>query len=449
LGGDEFGVVLPGARRDEAAAVARAIHDVIATRIECSIGVATSEDGETTSDDFLRVADAALYACKGDDTMRVQTLVAGSARSVAAAPRLNAKPPSMTYAQLRRAGGPPERPAQGIHSGWLLRGSFWVVAASGAMIIAGIAIEGSTNTYGDLILLIGAPWIAANLLLGWVYFGSSGSPDRSIVFARFAAAMLVGAGITIAMLSHGGITAPIIAGLYLKVLFDAVALTRRQAAETAAVSIAWWLLAVALSPADQLWAVPYQLTVFAVSFGLGVVARRAFTDATSQRLRLAHTDALTGLRNRPGFTQGAERAFAAARAEQRPFAIVAFDLDDFKQVNDTKGHAAGDALLQEVARITKSTLPSAYSVGRLGGDEFVAAVPAGSVEEAGALATALTTKLTPIVGASIGCAVYPADGHTLEALLQSADHRSYSAKPGRTRHSPLAVAPDDDGIAAA
>ena len=449
LGGDEFGVILPGAKRDVAAALADAIHAALAARIQSSIGAATSEDGETTADDFLRVADAALYACKGDPETHVHSLVAGSARSVAAAPKLSVKAPALTYAQLRAPGGPPERPAQGIHFGWLLRGSFWVVAASGLMIIAGIAVEGPENRYGELVLLIGAPWVLANVVLGWVYFGTSGSPDRRILFARYAASILVGLGISFAMLAHGGITAPIVAGLYLKVLFDAVVLARREALETASISLAWWLFAVLLSPADQMWAVPYQLTLFVVSFGLGSVARRAFTDATSARLRLAHTDALTGLRNRPGFTQGAERAFAAARLEQRPFAIVAFDLDDFKQVNDTKGHAAGDELLQQVAEITRDTLPSAYSVGRLGGDEFVAAVPAGSVEEAGALATALTTKLTPLVGASIGCAVYPADGTTLESLLQSADHRSYSAKPGRTRHSPLTVASDDDGIAAA
>ena len=449
LGGDEFGIVLPGARRADADALAAAIHDALAVRIESSVGVAFSEDGETTSDDFLRVADAALYACKADPESHVQSLVAGTARSVAAAPKSGVKAPSMTYQQLRRGGGPPDRPAQGVHFGWLLRGSFWVVAASGAMVVAGIAIEGPQNAYGEIVLLMAAPWILANIVLGWVFGHASGSPDRRILMARGAASILVGLGISFSMLAHGGITSPIIAGLYLKVLFDASVLARRQAAETAAVSLAWWGLVIALSPTDQYWAVPYQLTLFAVSFGLGMVGRNAFMDATSARLRLAHTDALTNLRNRPGFTQGAERAFSAARAEGRPFAIVAFDLDDFKLVNDTKGHAAGDELLQQVAEITRDTLPSAYSVGRLGGDEFVAAVPAGSVEEAGALATALTAKLTPLVGASIGCAVYPADGDTLEALLRSADHRSYSAKPGRTRHSPLAVAPEDGGIAAA
>lgn len=449
LGGDEFGVVLPGARRAEATALATAIHDAVAARIESSVGVAFSEDGETTSDDFLRVADAALYACKAEPETHVQSLVAGTARSVAAAPKSGVKAPAMTYQQLRRAGGPPERPAQGVHFGWLLRGSFWVVAAAGTMIVGGIAIEGTANVYADIVLLMAVPWVLTNIALGWIFGHATGSPGRQILLARGAASILVGLGISFAMLSQGGITSPIIAGLYLKVLFDASVLTRRQAAETAAVSLAWWAFAVALSPTDQYWAVPYQLTLFAVSFGLGMVGRNAFMDATSARLRLAHTDALTNLRNRPGFTQGAERAFAAARAEERPFAIVAFDLDDFKLVNDTKGHAAGDELLQQVAQITRDTLPSAYSVGRLGGDEFVAAVPAGSVEEAGALATALTAKLTPLVGASIGCAVYPDDGDTLEALLRSADHRSYSAKPGRTRHSPLTVAPDDDGIAAA
>jgi diguanylate cyclase (GGDEF)-like protein len=451
LGGDEFGIVLPGIPRAAADGIAATIREVLASRIGASIGVATSEDGETTADDYLRVADAALYTCKNNEGVHIQSLVAGSTRGAGADTRRPAavRIPSLTYGQLRAAGGPPDRPAQGIHFGWLLRGGFWVVAISGLMIFASIAVDGAHNDYGRIIIYLGAPWVLANLVLGWVNFGTAEVLGRRIVFARFAATMLVGFGISFAMLADGGISTPIVAGLYLKVLFDASVLAKKEARETAIITVGWWLFAAILSPHSELWAVPYQVTLFAVSYALGIVGRRAFTDAISARLRLAHTDALTGLRNRPGFEQGAERAFTAAKAEGRPFAVVAFDLDDFKAVNDTHGHAAGDDLLQQVASITKEVLPSAYSVGRLGGDEFVAAVPAGSVEEAGALAIALTAKLQPLVGASIGCAVYPADGEELEMLLRSADHRSYSAKPGRTRHSPLTVAPDGSGTAAA
>ncbi|MDQ8044051.1 MAG: GGDEF domain-containing protein [Patulibacter sp.] len=447
LGGDEFGVILPGLRRTAADAVAATIAEVLASRIGVSIGVATSEDPETTADDYLRVADAALYACKDDPDARVHSLVAGSTRRTAAEAKRHhqSRPPALTYAQRRAAGGPPDRPASGIHFGWLLRGGFWVVAVSGAVVVASFAIGGTTNAWGRAILWVGIPWVLANLVLGWFTFGTAEELRSRLLLTRFSSTMLVGLGISIAMLADGGITTPIVAGLYLKVLFDATVLSKRDALETAGLTVAWWVFAALLSPTDQLWAVPYQLTLFAVSFGLGIVGRRAFTDATSARLRLAHTDPLTGLRNRPGFEQGAERAFGIALEEGRPFAIVAFDLDDFKAVNDTHGHAAGDELLQQVAAITKETLPSAYSIGRLGGDEFIAAVPAGSIEEAGALATALTARLRTIVGASVGCAVHPADGLDLEGLMRSADHRSYSAKPGRTRHSPLTVAADETG----
>ncbi len=450
LGGDEFGIVLPGTTRDEANQIAAKLVEILAPEIGASVGVATSQDPETTADDYLRVADAALYACKTTDGLQIQSLVAGSARALDHDSR-PVRPPSLTYARLLAAGGPPDRPAQGIHFGWLLRGGFWVVGVSGAVIAGGIAIRGPENIWGELIVLLALPWVLANLALGWINFGTAEVLGRKILVARLASTMLVGLGISFAMLADGGITAPIVAGLYLKVLFDASVLAKREARETALLTVAWWLFAVALSPQRELWVVPYQLTLFAVSYGLGMVGRRAFTDAISARLRLAHTDPLTGLRNRPGFEQGAQRAFAAAQDEGRPFAVIAFDLDDFKAVNDTRGHAAGDDLLQQVGDITKDTLPSAYSVGRLGGDEFVAAVPAGSVEEAGALATALAARLKPLVGASIGCAVYPADGADLEALLRCADHHSYSAKPGRTRHSPLAIASDDadSGIAAA
>ncbi|MDO9356298.1 MAG: GGDEF domain-containing protein, partial [Solirubrobacteraceae bacterium] len=199
LGGDEFGILLPGASREVADAVAAAIVAALKPKIGASIGVATSQDPDTTADDYLRVADAALYACKSTAGLQVQSLVAGSTRALDAAQR-TPRAPDLTYAQLSAAGGPPDRPAQGIHYGWLLRGGFWIIAAAGALIIAGIAIEGPANAWGEAILWIGAPWVALNVALGALNYGDADIEGRRVLIARIASSMLVGAGIAAAML---------------------------------------------------------------------------------------------------------------------------------------------------------------------------------------------------------------------------------------------------------
>jgi diguanylate cyclase (GGDEF)-like protein len=151
------------------------------------------------------------------------------------------------------------------------------------------------------------------------------------------------------------------------------------------------------------------------------------------RLRyLAHNDPLTGCANRAKLGELTE----AVKAEARPAAMVLLDLDSFKHVNDTLGHAAGDALLVEVGRRLTAALDGRGTLGRLGGDEFAALLPGfGDAAAACGLAHALQKSLDPPfliagrefrVGASAGVAVAPPAevGH----LLASADLALYHAK---------------------
>jgi diguanylate cyclase (GGDEF)-like protein len=87
---------------------------------------------------------------------------------------------------------------------------------------------------------------------------------------------------------------------------------------------------------------------------------------------MARFDHLTGLPNRMLFYDRLQQSLAHSRRDKRPAAVVFIDLDHFKRVNDTLGHAVGDELLQEVAQRIKSSLRSGDSVGRLSGDEFAA-----------------------------------------------------------------------------
>ena len=154
-----------------------------------------------------------------------------------------------------------------------------------------------------------------------------------------------------------------------------------------------------------------------------------------EREQQAMTDALTGLPNRKRL---AERTAAALEdVEAAGPALLLFDLDRFKEVNDTLGHHVGDSLLQVVAERLTDTLRPDDTVARLGGDEFAVLLPATTAAEADAAALRLLGALrAPVelegvrleVRASVGVAVAPEHGADLDELLQHADVAMYLAK---------------------
>jgi diguanylate cyclase (GGDEF)-like protein len=174
---------------------------------------------------------------------------------------------------------------------------------------------------------------------------------------------------------------------------------------------------------------------------VGVLTDIAPVKATLERLEyLAHHDPLTGLPNRLLLLARLEHALIQARRPHCRVALLFVDLDRFKEVNDTLGHAAGDALLKAVAGRLRDQVRQQDTVARFGGDEFVVVLE-DIADEAGinhvqekivrALARPLLIdghELT--MTASIGACVYPRDGRTAEALLKSADAAMYRAKHG-------------------
>jgi len=165
---------------------------------------------------------------------------------------------------------------------------------------------------------------------------------------------------------------------------------------------------------------------------------RAFLDRIEE---LAYTDPLTGLPNRRRLEERVETALWNARSGTDTVALLFVDLDGFKAVNDELGHAAGDELLQAVARTLRTRLRRGDLLARLGGDEFLVALtglaPDTAAGEARHVADQLSaTVAVPMpaagrevtVGASVGVAVYPADGEEFGALLHSADMDMYARK---------------------
>jgi diguanylate cyclase (GGDEF)-like protein len=153
---------------------------------------------------------------------------------------------------------------------------------------------------------------------------------------------------------------------------------------------------------------------------------------------LAYRDTLTGLPNRTLCAERLDQALAESSMMQTPLAVLLMDIDHFKYVNDTLGHAIGDQLLLEVAtRIQNVAHRARDTVARLGGDEFVVLLPAQSAQEAHRVADAILGALElPVtldghqvdVRASIGIAVAPDHGDERTTLLRRADSAMYAAK---------------------
>jgi diguanylate cyclase (GGDEF)-like protein len=157
-----------------------------------------------------------------------------------------------------------------------------------------------------------------------------------------------------------------------------------------------------------------------------------------QAWRLANYDSLTGLINRHYFLARLEQVGSEAQRYDKGFALLFIDLDGFKQVNDTLGHDAGDALLQEAAHRLRECVRESDTVARLGGDEFTIIMP--NVDEPDAVEVLAKKVLASLgmtfsvrgydarISASIGMAAFPAHGSDSDTLLKHADRAMYTAK---------------------
>lgn len=161
-------------------------------------------------------------------------------------------------------------------------------------------------------------------------------------------------------------------------------------------------------------------------------------EAKQQLRTLAYYDTLTGLANRTLFFDRVKVAVRRARRSNRGLVVMVADLDDFKQINDSYGHASGDELLEKVAQILRERIRESDTVCRLGGDEFAVLLESiEAVEDvayvAKSIASALGQPFTLTDGevhtsTSIGIACFPQDGESGEELLKNADVAMYRAK---------------------
>jgi diguanylate cyclase (GGDEF)-like protein len=189
-----------------------------------------------------------------------------------------------------------------------------------------------------------------------------------------------------------------------------------------------------------------------IAFGtllFSVVMSFLLLNMTKERTELQHkinalVDPLSGIANRRAFLDGAGQLCARQALQHEPLAMLLFDLDRFKDINDRMGHAVGDRVLQAFARTTTATLGADVQFGRIGGEEFAALLPVGDLGEAYAIADRVRRNFAAVAArftngglvptVSVGVALCADAKSDVDTLLEVADRALYRAKAnGRDR----------------
>ena len=164
--------------------------------------------------------------------------------------------------------------------------------------------------------------------------------------------------------------------------------------------------------------------------------------AEAELMRLARTDSLTGLLNRRAFFEQLEAALVQSRRSELACAVILFDIDRFKEINDLFGHKTGDDLLLAVADVLRAQLRETDSIGRIGGDEFAvlatnlkSAAAAMEIAEKIAKGVAAIIELNDVqrrrLSISVGISVFPLDDSTADVLVAHADMAMYKSKASK------------------
>jgi diguanylate cyclase (GGDEF)-like protein len=218
--------------------------------------------------------------------------------------------------------------------------------------------------------------------------------------------------------------------------------------------------ATLLSPILQGQSIMSSVSFALLAFGtllFTVVLAFLLLNMTKERTELQHKiasliDPLSGVPNRRAFLDGAARLQAQQRLDPEPLAVMLFDLDRFKAINDRLGHGTGDAVLQVFAATATRTLGGEVMFGRIGGEEFAAILPAGDFGEAEAIADRVRRNFVAAAAAyvkddlkpsvSVGVTLGRDPDVAVATLLAAADQALYRAKESGRNRVECAEAPD-------
>lgn len=265
-------------------------------------------------------------------------------------------------------------------------------------------------------------------------------PERliaaSLIF--FATLMLAGIGMT------GGIASPILPWVAIPIVTAAARFRTRVFLRGALLTVLALTIAAVLGSSARTRADPSALIAILVLLAALVAAQHPLLDAEQRWRRDAILDPLTGLLNRQGLQRRFAEVAEQARVSGRPVSLIICDLDDFKRLNDTHGHARGDAVLKDLAYLLRKQLRAFELLYRIGGEELLLILPGADHRDACEIAEhtrrviAQATLAGLMVTASLGTSTARGDQIDFQAMFAQADRALYQAKrAGRNRvHAP-------------
>lgn len=432
-GGDEFCVVLPNTNVDQAAVIASTVRDGLGridhfgSSLTAGIGLASFPADAVDPDELLRIADERMLADKSDRT-------SGDAGHLGSEAYTR---PTLVPRPTHRA-SPVYRLLRGVSRERMGRNRIvWVAGAAMYLMLAVLGsfiwrihpelanpefpyVVAAGGVVGMVLVLIRPPRMGSalnHLVIACSYVVPflimlTCEPSGSI---GAGATIFAGPFMSIRLTSHRQIVAHLVAAslLYLSLPLGGLA--------DAPTTVAVILLVIAM------W----------VLCGCCVLVLEAAEVQGGELQALIRRDPLTGAGNRRLLAERLGTAVAQHTRTLQPLAVVVFDLNGFKALNDTLGHTAGDELLQRVARVLLAQARPADTVVRQGGDEFCLVLPRTSLRQAASIAEELRAELRSVdcggapLTTGIGIATFPNDGTTADDLLAAADRRLFDDKPAR------------------
>ena len=421
LGGDEFAVLLSGTPHADAGDATERLRGEVTGTTPSSFGFATFPDDAGTAEELRHVADVRLYA---DKVGRERVLPAPEAVERATADVAVRRPARVSRRERRR------RSLTAI--GWLALVDYGIGLLYVALFTGGSAHRGAMALCVGLGSALGLTMIImADRILGL-------SSLRTVYLATSSLLVVLG---YVATVLDGGLSSPISLGLLLPMPLIALASPPRGAAPVILVLAGLYVSAGILDGTSGGWFITMRLVGAVAAAAACAMQGREAAARRVQLMHLSRVDVLTECLNRRGFDEQFEAELG--RCDADGLSLLILDLDGFKTLNDTRGHAAGDELLRWVGATLRQELRSADVVGRLGGDEFVAVLPRSSHDAARATAQRLVTALAARTPVSVGLASMPEHGTDFRTLYHHADEELYAekARRGSRRGAAAAVVP--------
>ncbi len=257
---------------------------------------------------------------------------------------------------------------------------------------------------------------------------------QRLLYTRWAAHLWLGwslgliAATAVGVAVDGGAGSPLVPMFVLPLMFSGLSYPPRMALTVAVFAVVACAVALLVFTQSSLAYTMLVLCVLISAGGLCLWQSRRVQAANARLETLSRTDYLTGALNRRGFEERLAGHLARHERSGEPFALLLFDLDDFKSVNDELGHAEGDELLRRIARELEAELRAIDDLARLGGDEFAILLSNCDEAEAQAALERFAARARGQSELSGGTACCPTDGTDTETLYRLADLRLYTDK---------------------